>query len=227
MSPRILLGNLNLKGEDTKVCLSLLLQSLSPKSLAASLYQRADRQGAVSGTFPEGSPQVLGSLLRYSLAQGRALGIATGLCAGAVGVGVRAGGDVHTLSGLGGDPTVAFGGRACQVSRDLCASQEPRLREQLERARVRSAPARGGAGAGREEDRGAGYVNDPSPVTGLRAGAAGGGGPGRGGGGQVTRRWRLCRGDNVLGAPLRVSCASLAWAPPGSALGASRPLAAL
>lgn len=44
-----------------------------------------------------------------------------------------------------------------------------------------SSPARGGAGAGREEGRGAGYVNDPSPVTSLRAGAAGGGGPGRGG----------------------------------------------
>lgn len=71
---------------------------------------------------------------------------------------------------------------------------------------VLSAPARGGAGAGREEGRGAGYVNDPSPVTGLRARTAGGGGPGRGGGGQVTRRQprrqRLCRGDNVLGTPL-------------------------
>lgn len=74
---------------------------------------------------------------------------------------------------------------------------------------VLSSPARGGAGAGREEGRGAGYVNDPSPVTGLRAEAAGGGGPVRGGGGQVTRRQRrrrrwLCRGDNVLGASLRL-----------------------
>lgn len=32
------------------------------------------------------------------------------------------------------NPTVAFRGRACQVSRDLCTLLKPRLLEQLERA---------------------------------------------------------------------------------------------
>lgn len=47
---------------------------------------------------------------------------------------------------------------------------------------VRTAPARGGAGTRKEEGRGAGYVNDTSPVRGLQAGATGGGGTTRGGG---------------------------------------------
>lgn len=48
---------------------------------------------------------------------------------------------------------------------------------------MHTAPARGGAGAGREEGwGGAGYVNDTSPVRGLQAGATGGGGTARGGG---------------------------------------------
>lgn len=47
---------------------------------------------------------------------------------------------------------------------------------------VRTAPARGGAGAGGRRAGGAGYVKDTSPVRGLQAGAPGGGGAARGGG---------------------------------------------
>lgn len=102
VNPRILLGSLSLKEQEAKVCPSFLFQSLSPKFLAASLYQRADHQGAVYGTFPEGSPQVPGTPLQGWLAHQRAWGTAAGLCAwsGVRGWGrVRASGDGHTLSG--------------------------------------------------------------------------------------------------------------------------------
>lgn len=81
VNPRILLGSLSLKEQEAKVCPSFLLQSTSLKFLAASLYQRADHQGAVYGTFPEGSPQVPGTPLQGWLAHRRAWGTAVGLCA--------------------------------------------------------------------------------------------------------------------------------------------------
>ena len=80
------------------------------------------------------------------------------------------------------DPSVAAGGRDCQLSRDLCTSQERQLQKQLERALC--APPKPGEERepGGRRAGGAGYVNDTSPVRGLQAVATGGGGTTRGGG---------------------------------------------
>ena len=88
--------------------------------------------------------------------------------------------------GRGADPSVALGGRDCQVSRDLRASQE----RQLERARC--APPQPGEERepGGRRAGGCCYVNDTGPVRGLQAGAAGGGGGAARGGGAERERER-------------------------------------
>lgn len=51
--------------------------------------------------------------------------------------------------GRGTDPGVALGGRACQVSRDLCTSLEPRLRSSRSELRAhRPSPGRSRSGEG-------------------------------------------------------------------------------
>ncbi|KAF6361728.1 hypothetical protein mRhiFer1_009954 [Rhinolophus ferrumequinum] len=140
---------MNCSGQEAKL-LDVLSASESRniKFPAASLHWRAHSVGAVARAFPEGSPVPPSIPARGSLVHWANTEYANWLShrgtTGRLGVAGRS-------RGRGANPTVVLRGRACQVSRDLCTSLARAAAPGAARARlVRTAPAWGGAGAGRE-----------------------------------------------------------------------------